>query len=333
MEGMLTKKSTIDGYTKKVLKNWLTWNEAYDCHTLQIKDLHRGSTSTSCAHEPTIPLSPARRHWPAYTLTDPAIVDEYVQKVHACWLAWSQGWGSPRERVNTLHKIISEIHTKCGVCPSLLQSYCLSAKYDPATGISSFSNGMFRSSEWRMEINEHLVTERLLGIDDFLSIIEAVYHEGRHAEQFWLIIVDALYAWRHEVAPGEYAVFDTDIEELHQKTNIPYRILHEAAKKACYRPEVPIDCSPEHDKLVSMIKSWWDHYFGRQVPKAAEIYANMSSCEQAYHKYVSHLPAEADAFSIQGLVRERLAAITRFADEVKVLNELDPIIGHCSCSL
>lgn len=330
MSGVLAKKKSGKKSNKKSLPT-----KGNDCREKSFNGFCNESELSGAVRVYELPfiISPTHRVWPSYTLTDPLIVNEYVQKVHNCWLHWSQGKGVIKDRVKVLHKIISDIHAKCGISQSLLRSYSLSVKHDIASGISSFSNGMFKSTEWRMEINDFLVKEKILSAENFLSIVEAVYHEGRHVEQFWLIIVDALFAWRHEITPNEYAVFDTDIEDLYRKTGIPHWVLHEAAKKACFRPEIPHEHTFEHEKLVAMIKNWWDYYYGRHVNSAAEIYANISTCERAYHKYVSHLPAEADAFSIQGLIRERLSAIPAFADEVKKLNQVDPILGYCTCSL
>lgn len=249
--------------------------------------------------------------WPQYTMIDLICVNNYVCDVVSCWDRWKKGDGSIYDRVFELHRIVSEIHTKCGIPKTVLVPY----NADPS------SHGAFTPQRWEIRLNRTIVSEYKLSPVDFLLLAETAYHEARHAEQAWIVAVEWCFAVRTKNSRGVFEVSDRLLRELYREDfnfGIRFDILEKAAKVACDRPEIPATLSGEpllqREDFVQLVQKWYHTFFGDEVKNVIKIYDNMKRYPDIdfYYRQYRNLPEELDARATQELVRHLHARMGEF---------------------
>ena len=249
--------------------------------------------------------------WPQYTMIDLVCVSNYVCDVMSCWDRWKKGDGSIYDRVFELHRIVSEIHTKCGIPKTTLVPYSA----DPS------SHGAFTAQRWEIRLNRTIVSDYKLSPVDFLLLAETAYHEARHAEQAWIVAVEWCFSVRTKNSRGVFEISDRLLRELYREDfnfDIRFDILEKAAKVACDRPEIPATLSGEpllqRQDFVELVQKWYHTFFGDEVKNVIKIYDNMKRYPGSdfYFRQYRNLPEELDARATQELVRHLHARMRDF---------------------
>ena len=270
--------------------------------------------------------------WPKLMMTDSAIVKEFVRQATECWDKW-KNWTStgrpaahaPANRVFLLQNIVKDTLRRCGV---------------PETKFTIVNNtrntkGTFSYVKWSIEINIFpLLKNEDMGERDFLDIVETVYHEARHAEQSWLLLVQWLFENRIWVERNkQYEIYNDDLDLIEKKTIMPGYIIDKALVVALTRPDAPKGKSGNirvgYKLFVDMVNTWREsnHTTGRDRTRG--IYQRLNSADRhAYHQY-RHLPSESDAFHIQGYLREEFAKHPELGIFTPMLSNVHP--PNCSC--
>jgi len=246
--------------------------------------------------------------WPKSTMTDDHVVKAFVNKICGCWIRIKGGgYTSKTAIINDLAKILNEIFDMCGI-PHLKTEIYHSFPTDC---------GVFKAHDWTMEVNENILRDNNLSNTqkkNFYGLVETIYHEGRHAEQAWLICVQTLFekrVWnkiqkKHEV-PDAHLI----------TRNEPENIFRTALDIALKRKEIPVEGTSNMGKyykvLLDLIEKWRK---SRDSSDTICIYNNMGKNLHWFHKY-HLLPMELDAFLIQENLRNEFIRSTVHGNDFK----------------
>ncbi len=251
--------------------------------------------------------------WPKTTMTDPEVVKHFVRCAYGCWcrlktMGAIEGPRCNRRLVVTeLAKVLDGIHRDCGVPKVELEIY---------TGRST-SCGFFVSgyNTWKMKINEGRLSTDSIAKSEVYSLIETLYHEGRHSEQVWLVLVQSLFEKREwSSLQNKYEVPNAFLSR--RTLSEPNDVLQKALNEAVKRREEPVIGDREiyykYRALKEKIKKW-DEETTKNGKDTECIYQNSDKSSHWFHKYQT-IPTEYDAFLIEELVREEFKKIGEFRD-------------------
>lgn len=241
--------------------------------------------------------------WPQVTMTDPSVIQAFIQKALSCWRSLN-GKFTREYVVKELGKAVDDINTMCGI-PKMQHSLF----YD-----NSLTRGTFNNGKWEMRININSLSQTNFTIRDFYRLAETLYHEARHAEQAWLILVETLFearkwsSWQKKYTIGSSKYTQAE----------PNHIIDQAVPVALSRADIPLDQDGKpidtyYQKLLFMIHIWKRSVY-QDSKNTKCVYDNLDKNQNHqhwYHKY-QLLPKELDAFLIQEDLRREFIKVPEF---------------------
>ncbi len=242
--------------------------------------------------------------WPKATMTDHNVVETYVKKVYNIW----RGLKSNSKKENIIREVcrsLDEVHQMCGIPKTQLDIY-YSVPGDC---------GQFNQYYWQMSVNANILSSSNITKPEFYLLAETLYHEGRHAEQVWLISVHSLFekrVWsathkKYEIPNLVRAKYDTPVPDI---------FFDKALGVALNRGKAPEkEAGKIYDDYTAFIKKvkQWDESFIKNGAKTTIICNNAGKSAHWRHKYQT-LPHEYDAFLIEEKLRDEFKKITDFRD-------------------
>jgi hypothetical protein len=244
--------------------------------------------------------------WPKSTMTDDHVVKAFVNKICGCWIRIKGGgYTSKTAIINDLAKILNEIFDMCGI---------------PQVGTKIFHGpansylGLFETYEWEININAEIFNGNFISKQDFYQVVETIYHEGRHAEQAWLICVQTLFEKRvWNKTKKQYEVLNTYSITRYEQD----RIFNMALDTALKRKEIPVDSAGNMSKyytnLLELIGKWSKT---RNNSDTKCILSNAGLNDHWYHRY-QLIPRELDAFFAEENLRNEFIRSTVHGNDFK----------------
>lgn len=242
------------------------------------------------------------------TMTDDVCVRRYVEIVFDCWKTF---YNNKREsvrnnrvnavtaRIGALTRAVRTIHMMCKISPII--------NFNDAGNAAPLLNGVFEANTWAIKLN-HIRIGSPTSAEEFMNLVETLYHEARHTEQFWLIACGLTVHLKKT-----YRLVDVS-KELVQTLHIPLEIARQASQQGRnFNPSNELS-----SKIINWYKSIYvnPHQFDSAVtiqkiksnPFLDDYESRKTAFEIEYNKY-RYSAHEADAFDIQLLVRNKLTPL------------------------
>lgn len=259
--------------------------------------------------------------WPKVMMTDDRVVKEYVRQMHEFWRVIQYKRHTKLEVICEMGRILERIHKMCDVPVVDFTPF-----YDRATLC-----GTFNASKWTIKVNVNMINGDVMSQEAFFSLVETLYHEGRHTEQAWILLIQWLFEKRIWIdGNARYEIYTNDLAFIERATSIPGDIVDGALNVALNRPDVPLGVSGKTHKgyqlFTEMVNKWRESQYGIYRLITNNTYENMNRGAYGHHKYRS-LPMESDAFYIEEYVRQEFEKIPEF---IKVVEGSRPLpCSHC----
>lgn len=203
------------------------------------------------------------------------------------WNNWNNN-----QRAVRMHAAATAIHTACGVPTTTCE----------AANLGSSTNGLFQFSSWKLQLNETMFGYDLnpANVDPyFVWVAEIVYHEARHAEQ-----------WYHM---ARYEATGKDQNEAASAIWHTLGMHHMPVCTAAWNNRMG-----PRDPLLEKTKAWYSSVYGgpfREITlgklglkrtTTAQSPVNMDDFHRIGHSaYKGQLAEEVDAWGIQDLLRAK----------------------------
>jgi hypothetical protein len=124
---------------------------------------------------PDVAKSGEDRTRKARALEDPEQMKKFATEAPALQAAW-QGYKTPQERGHALLNMVNERLESAGI-----------PKVNFALGDARGGGGLFDHESWTIVLDQKYLAKETLTTKDLTWMIEASYHEARHAEQFFMM--------------------------------------------------------------------------------------------------------------------------------------------------
>lgn len=122
-------------------------------------------------------LKTANRPCGGQGMNTPSAIDSFATQMVELKGRWSKL--TPAERKKALQRIVDDSATSAGfLSPSV--------KIDDS--LAAGRNGELSFDTWEIAINKTLVDKNTMSDEEFEKMANTIYHETRHAEQWWLIM-------------------------------------------------------------------------------------------------------------------------------------------------
>ena len=237
------------------------------------------------------------------SMTDEACVQAYASTLAKLWKTKYKKMGPiGGHDTGPLTEMINDVLQSCGV-PKILS-------FAPLDRNDS-RQGCFISALWSINLNYYKMSSlELSAVNNFLNLAETLYHEGRHAEQHWLVVCMASATIRKIDKEGSRD--SNSMKKLVTNLSVLPRYITEKAWLAgetfCPTPELRQKIIGWYD---SMYANRYDHKLYMDKAYKNPLLDDMTWMPEVLGAFAPyrHSAHEADAFSIGGLAYKKLGDI------------------------
>lgn len=165
---------------------------------------------------------------------------------------------------------------------------------------SGGTNGEFNFQTWRLDINKKLVEKANPTVDEMANLVDVIYHEARHSEQWYKIA-------RLRAGEGRTA------KQIKDELYIPAKVAQAAAAK----PLKPVSIwtrmfrsrqyVERQDQSIAEAKAWYKSIYGKGRKHRDEVLNDLSNRYADYRA----LAEEADAWKVGGSVTAKFKELAK----------------------
>ncbi len=225
------------------------------------------------------------------TLSDEDVQDGYVAKCLSILEAWPNNY-STQDRLVLFRKAIRSVEMRVPM-PSIIAN----EKY------ASMDMGAFHKETWSMDVSQLLLAVEVHEDNfkkQFILLCASIYHEMRHAEQFYRILQGAAAGYFTIPKKNILDVYDPQsFKHLAEGFKVPMHIARDAFfSKGAYPRKL-------HDSVVR--GCYRSIYTFQAKDRTDTINAVFQHVAGAYEKY-RNLPEEVDAFRQGDCITQKLDA-------------------------
>jgi hypothetical protein len=174
--------------------------------------------------------------------------------------------------------------------------------------------GGFTVSRWAMEVELNAVRLNPKSeTKNWASAATTLYHETRHAEQNFLVII-ALIA-------SKLPLPVTNSKAIQPGGDLPTRVSATLGIPINIALQARINKSQFSDNLIPTVREWLDSKFGRYGKQFDHVMENSDKSGKMHGAY-RNLPTEADAYRIEKQVKDLLKNLINSQDKDEALSLL-----------